>query len=203
MLFYIFLTCALIGGTIAILQFVMAVVGFGADDLDFADLPDDVTDAPGDVLDHGSTWLFGVISFRTVVAAMAFFGLAGLGGLESDQSPVICLVIAVLAGIVSMYGVHFLMQLMHKLRHDGTLRIEIAVGKRGKVYIPVPGNRDGAGKVQLRLQDRIVEYEAVTASTDKLPTGATVEVVEVVSPTRLEVKLVGEKPMTAASDAIA
>ena len=27
---------------------------------------------------HGSTWMFGVISFRTVVAALTFFGLAGL-----------------------------------------------------------------------------------------------------------------------------
>ena len=35
---------------------------------------------------HGSTWMFGVISFRTVVAALTFFGLAGLASLSGrDQ----------------------------------------------------------------------------------------------------------------------
>ena len=60
----VFLFCAVIGGAIFLVQFVLAVVGFGADDLDFIDdLPDDmdVGDAQGDVHDHGSTWLFGVI----------------------------------------------------------------------------------------------------------------------------------------------
>ena len=205
-MYYVFLACALVGGTIAVLQFVMAVVGFGADDLDFmddVDFPDDVGDAQGDVLDHGSTWLFGVISFRTVIAAAAFFGLAGLAGLQSGQSTPVALVLGLVAGIVSMYGVHFLMQLLVKLRHDGTIRIEKSLGTRGKVYLPIPGNNDGAGKVQLRLEDRIVEYEAITSESEKLPTGATIEVVEIVSPTRLAVKLIDDRAHAKKSDAVA
>ena len=74
-----------------ILQFVLAIIGAGTDDVDFAhDVPHDLPhDFAGDVSGdaghaagashvHGSTWMFGVISFRTVVAALTFFGLAGL-----------------------------------------------------------------------------------------------------------------------------
>ncbi len=42
-MYTLFLLCALLGGTVFILQFVLAVIGFGADDVDFADdLPDDL-----------------------------------------------------------------------------------------------------------------------------------------------------------------
>ncbi len=34
---------------------------------------------------HGSTWLFGVISFQTVVAALTFFGLCRTGIVISES----------------------------------------------------------------------------------------------------------------------
>ncbi len=82
----LFLICAVIGTTILVIQFVLTIIGFGseafdidipsgADDVDF-DVDADVGDTIGDHVD--SSWLFGVISFRTIVAAIAFFGLAGL-----------------------------------------------------------------------------------------------------------------------------
>ena len=66
----LFLITAILGGTVFILQFVLAVIGFGAEDLDFGDaipddIPDDIPDFDaGDV--HGSTSMFAVLSFRTV-----------------------------------------------------------------------------------------------------------------------------------------
>jgi membrane protein implicated in regulation of membrane protease activity len=197
-MFTMFLVCALLGGTVFICQFVLAVVGAGADDLDLAsDIPDDL-DIPDDVGDvagqasHGSTWLFGVISFRTIVAALTFFGLAGLTALEANLSQALSLLVAIGAGAVAMYGVHYLMQLLFRLRQDGTARIERTVGQRATVYIPIPANNAGAGKVQMRTQGRIIEYAAKTSAPEKLATGTTVEVVAVLTPTTLEVEPVIE-----------
>ena len=199
-MYTVFLFCAVIGGTVFVLQFVMSLIGMGDDGLDLVDdvpddMPDgfgDVGDTQGDVVDHGSTWLFGVISFRTVVAALAFFGLAGLACLESGRSPVVAGAVAVAAGAAAMYGVHWLMLLLYRLGHDGTVKIERSVGRCGTVYIPIPGSRSGTGKVQLQVQDRIMEYQAVTANPDKLSTGAKVVVVSVVTPTTVEVELAQE-----------
>ena len=193
----LFLICAVLGGTVFVLQFVLAVVGFGAESLDFADdipddLPDDVGDVQGQVADHGSTWLFGVISFRTVVAALAFFGIAGLAARSADQSRPVSLLIALATGAAAMYGVHYLMLLLRKLGQDATSRIERSVGKRGTVYVPVPGGKSGTGKIQLSLPGGVMEYHAMTSEPEMLATGTRVKVVSVISPTTLEVETISE-----------
>jgi hypothetical protein len=204
-MYTLFLICTLIGGTIFILQFVLAIVGAGADDLDFGhdiphdiphDVPHDFSGDSGDVAGHGhghgSTWMFGVISFRTIVAALTFFGLAGLASLSGSLSGPVTLLIAVGAGAAAMYGVHYLMQALYRLRYDGTVQIHRSIGERGTVYIPIPPNREGLGKIQIRTQGRIMEYAAQTRGPEKLKTGTTVEVVCVLSPMTVEVAPVSE-----------
>ncbi len=195
----LFLVTALLGGTVFILQFVLAVVGFGADDIDFADdIPDDV---PGGG-EHGSTWMFGVISFRTVVAALTFFGLVGLAANSGGLSGPLSLLLAVAAGACAMYGVHYLMQLLIRLRHDGTVRIDRTVGQRGTVYIPIPPNHTGLGKIQIRTQGRIMEYAAKSTAPVRLTTGTIVEVVSVLSPMTLEVDPVDEMTLPQSVEAL-
>ncbi len=191
----LFLVCATLGGTVFILQFVMAVIGFGAEDLDFTgDIPDDLPgDLSHDVGGHGSTWLFGVLSFRTVVAALTFFGLAGLAATSSGKlGGPLSLLIAIAAGACAMYGVHYLMLTLYRLRHDGTVSIDRTVGERGTVYIPIPPKHSGLGKIQIRTQGRIMEYAAKTNAPERLKTGVTVEVINVLSPMTLEVEPVDE-----------
>ena len=54
-MYWLFMICAAVGGTVFICQFVMAIVGAGTDDVDFAhdiphDLPHDIPhDFSGDV----------------------------------------------------------------------------------------------------------------------------------------------------------
>jgi hypothetical protein len=206
-MYYVFLICAVLGGTVFLFQFVLALIGFGAEDLDLVDdLPDDVDlDVPDDVgdftqaadaaghdlghatgtVDHGSTWLFGVISFRTVVAALTFFGLVGLACQSAQLGSALSALFALLAGCSAMWGVHWMMLQLYRLRHDGSLRIERSVGRPATVYIPIPPNESGSGKVQLEMQSRIVEYAAMTTDSEKLPTGAKVMVVDFISPDTL------------------
>ena len=55
------------------------------------------------------------------------------------------------------------------------------------MYLRIPGAKAGAGKVHLMLQNRTVEYQAVTAGAE-LPTGAPVKVVAVVNSDTVEVE---------------
>ena len=203
MLTNIFLACALAGGTVLVFQFVMAIIGLGGDGVGMADdLPDDLPDDIGDIGDagdfadadpHGATALVGIISFRTVVAAIAFFGLAGMAA-QNVEPPIARMGIALGAGAAAMYGVFWLMRFMHGMSQEGTIRIERSVGRRGTVYIPIPGANEGSGKIQLKLQDRLVEYEAVTSNPERLSTGAKVKVVKVISPRAVEVALIHDTP---------
>ena len=91
-----------------------------------------------------------------------------------------------------MWGVHWLMQRLYGLRHDGSQRIERSIGQSATVYIPIPPSQSGSGKVQLEMQGRIVEYAAMTSESEKLPTGAKVTVVDYVGPDTLVVAPIRE-----------
>ncbi|MFN0018849.1 MAG: NfeD family protein [Pirellulaceae bacterium] len=187
-----FVLCAVIGGTILVCQFVLTLVGFGHDVGDMAhDVSVDVhTDVSADAHgggdghsdesgQHGSSWLFGVISFRTIVAATAFFGLAGLAADSAGLDLLKQLVIATVSGAGAMFAVHGLVKQMGRLNQDQTLRVHRAIGHVGTVYIPIPAQKASSGKIQLNLQNRVVEYEAITKGDEKLATGTKVRVVAV------------------------
>jgi hypothetical protein len=79
---------------------------------------------------------------------------------------------------------------IYRLRADGTVRIDQAVGLPATVYLGIPGEGRGWGKIQLMLQNRTMEYEASTP-TQPLPTGTQVVVTRIVGPDRVEVQAAG------------
>ncbi len=201
----VYAICAAIGGTILVCQFVMTLLGLGhghgdlgGGDVHF-DLGHDAGMGDADAhtghdaqADHvSSNWLFGVITFRTVVAALAFFGLAGLAGEEVEWPRAQTLLVAVASGAAAMFVVHWTLQGLHRLQADGTVHIKSAVGRTGSVYLRVPANRAGAGKVTVSVQGRSMEFQAMT-SREAIPTGNRVVVTGVLDRETLEVEPVAE-----------
>jgi hypothetical protein len=193
MLDYIFIGSAILGGTLLVCQFLLSVVGLaGGHEVDHDHDVGHDHDAGHDHQqegghDHGTTWFVGVLTFRSVVAALTFFGLGGLaasGG--GERHPALVLGVAVATGLGALFLVAFIMRSLHKLKAEGTVRYDRAIGARGTVYLTVPGKRSGTGKVTLVLQNRTVEWEAMTAD-EELPTGKEVVVVAVLSPGTVEV----------------
>src|SRR6266542_2153923 len=86
----------------------------------------------------------------------------------------------------ALFGVAYLMRSLHRLKADGTVRIERAVGQNGTVYLTIPAQKAGVGKVTLSLQNRTVEYQAVTPH-QQLPTGSKIVVTAVLGPDTVEV----------------
>lgn len=200
MLHVIFMIAAIIGGTVMVCQFVLTVIGLSGDSGDSfdgdisADADMSGEFASYDAVDHhtplahaadadyqhpDSTWLFGVLSFRTVIAAAAFFGIAGEAALNSGYPPGISLAIATLFGVGAMYGMFWLMRGISQLTSSGNERIGAAVGKQAVVYIPIPASEKGLGKIQITLQNRTVELQAASIEGEPLRTGEEVEVVDI------------------------
>lgn len=189
----LYIVCAILGGTLLLCQFVMTLVGLGhhgdlgVDHHDGFEAGHDVHDGHHHVGHESTTaWFVGILTFRTIVAAITFFGLAGLAASSAGLHALTGLLIALAAGTAALLLVGFLMKGLYGLRADGTARIERSVGKYGTVYLRVPGNKSGIGKVTLNLQNRTVEMQAMTPEQD-LPAGSKVVVVGVVSPDTVEV----------------
>jgi len=142
--------------------------------------------------EHGSSWLFGIISFRTLVAATTIFGLAGMTAQTSNVSLSGQLLVAVVSGGAAMFAVHSLMRFLYQLGQSGTLRISNAIGKTATVSIPILGQSQRCGKVRLTVQGRLEELPAVNSQGGGLATGSHVIVVGVVGGNTLEVAAIEE-----------
>ena len=224
MLDTIFLISAVVGGTIMVCQFLLMCLGMGDDgsgdfggDADVGDFGADA-DLTADGIDvadadHHTSWsqagdadighpdasrIFEILSFRSIVAAITFFGFAGKAALASGASESKAFYIGLAAGAVALYSVYWLMKQIYKLRSDGNENIHNAVGQPASVYVAIPGENNGMGKIHLVIQNRTVEYQAVTEHSDTLKSGDQVVVVDILGPDKVLVE-----PATETAESIA
>jgi len=176
-----FLTCALLGGGLLVVQLVLGAIGIGHEDglHGVHDLHELKGGAP-----HEGLHLF---SFRALTAGLAFFGVGGLAGLTTPFGLLVAIPLALVFGGAAMLGVAAATRAMLKLEDDGTVHIEGAVGLSGDVYLSIPPARRGLGKVHVVLQNRLVELQAVTTHADALPTGSRVLIIDVVDADTVDV----------------
>jgi hypothetical protein len=63
-----------------------------------------------------------------------------------------------------------------------------AEGCNGKVYLTIPAERGGTGKVQITINGAVREYDAMTDSEQDLKTGKAIKVVEAIDNSTLLVE---------------
>lgn len=170
-----FAVCAVAGGTVLVVQLALLVFGLGHHGFDgTSDAAHDVAHGAG----HDSSFFFRVVSFRSLTAAVTFFGLAGGLCVSSGVPPVFSFAAATGLGAGVMVLVAWLMQLLMSLHSEGTVQIEETLGQPARVYLSVPGQEEGLGKVMVTIGGREVEYQAMTRG-ERLPAGASAIVDEI------------------------
>ncbi len=148
---------------VLVIQTVLLLFGIGDDmDGDF--------DVPGD---DG----FVLFSLRGIMAMAAVGGWSGLMLYETGIPLAVSCILAMIFGFMALVAIAWLMKVSMKLQSSGNLDLGYAIGKVGTVYIPIPAEMKGTGKVNITLQERLVEVNAVTACDRKLATGESVRVV--------------------------
>lgn len=129
-----------------------------------------------------------VLTLRGIVAFFTLFGWSGLMFCQLNFHWFLALFLAVQVGIIGMVGVAFILREALRFQEDGTLDIRNAVGLPGSVYLTVPGERSGVGKVNVVVQEQLREFEAVTEEKEPIPTGADVLVTGITNGDTLIVK---------------
>ena len=178
----VYMACAAGGGSLLILQTLLLLLGWGDADVDL--------DAGTDV-DAGDG-AFSLFSLRAVVSFFTFFGLTGWFGTVRGWDPMLTVFAAAASGASLMLIVAWLMAMQTKLESKGNLDPKNAVGKAARVYLRVPGQNDGFGKITVNVQSRSAEYNAFT-NGDELPTGATVRITRMTTPDTFEVVALTEE----------
>ena len=201
-MFTLYLVCAAAGSTLLVIMFLLTLTGLDGDvdaggvdvDGDFGgDVPADGTEQAVDMLDDiaephaDSTVFFHVLSLRSVVAAIAFFGLGGMLAQSLGAGAYLTFTSGIAGGTVAMFIVAWLMHLLYSLRHDGSFRIGSVVAAPATVYLTIPGGRAGVGKVTVAVPNGSVELDAMT-DEEEIQTGSRVIVSEIINENTVAVK---------------
>lgn len=136
-------------------------------------------DTAGDVQSGGHGLFEGlkILTLRGVVAFLAIFGWGTLWLLRLGLHFLLALFLGVAMGTWAMVLVALLLRVALRLQDDGTIQPQNALGLSGTVYLTLPAQRRGAGKVNVLVQDQLTEFVAVTDDLQSIPTGAEVVVV--------------------------
>ncbi len=191
----IFAYIAVPSTVIVILQTVLLFFGIGDGGLD-ANVSDvggiDGADMPeldaGDMPDGGDLDGLTVFSIRGIVAMLCVGGWAGIALLDTSMNKILAVAIAIILGIAALFGMAFLMRAFTRLQSSGNIVIENAVGKHGQVYLTIPAEMKGSGKINITVQESFTEFDAVTYDVEPIKTGETVSVVSVDEAGRLVVE---------------
>ncbi len=167
-----------------VVQSVMTFLGADAGDMDGGM----DADSPMDSLlaDAGSSGS-NLYTFRNLINFLLGFGWTSILLHDSVKSPVLLYIIAAMVGVGLVAIVMYIFKWLNSMQQSGTIDVrKAAVGCEGTVYLTIPGERKGEGKVQIAINGAVREYTAQT-DDDTIITGTPIKVVEVIGESTLVV----------------
>lgn len=175
----------LVASLIFIIQSIATFLGADSDaidsDIDFDGMDSDVPDA----IDGGHG--MNLLTFRNLVNFCLGFGWTAVL-LQGKVAAGLLMTIAILVGVGLVALIMYLFKWISGMQQTGTINVyKSAVGCQGTVYLTIPGERKGEGKVQITIAGSVREYAALTDS-DTLKTGTPIKVIEVINASTLLVE---------------
>mgnify|MGYP000926006434 CR=1 FL=1 len=121
---------------------------------------------------------FQMFTLRNLVNFLLGFGWTGIAFYNSIHTSVLLILLATIVGVAFVALFFIVIKQFLKLSEDNTLDMNKLVGHNGDVYLTIPGNMSGKGKVQISFKGSNHELVAMTAG-DTLPSGTAVKVMSV------------------------
>lgn len=178
-----FWVCATVGTTLFVLKSLLMIVG-GLDghvDTDAGDVGHEGAD--------GSDVAFKLLSINSITGFFMMFGWVGLAAYKQmSMNGLISLLLGAFAGLVMMLLTARLFQSARLFTSSGSrFVITNAIGQIGSVYEEIQAG--GSGKIQITVDHVTREIDAVSADGSAIASFKTIEVIEVVNPTTVSVRL--------------
>ena len=158
-----------IASLIFVIQTILTLIGMdGGDGAD--------ADFDGDIHAEGS---FPFLSVRNLVNFFLGFGWGGVCFYKTFDSTLAIVVCAFLTGIAFVVLFFLLIRMFLRLSRDNTFKIDETLNQVADVYLGIPAEKAGKGKIQISVRGAVHELDALTAG-EKIPTGAKVRVVQII-----------------------
>jgi membrane protein implicated in regulation of membrane protease activity len=154
---------------IFIIQTILTFTGADTADGIDADFDGDLsqTDAP-----------FQLFSLRNLINFLLGFSWTGISFYTTISNKILLVVLALAVGLLFVYMFFSVIKQVQKLAENNSFSIHNTLGKSAEVYLTIPGQKQGKGKIMISVNGAFHELEAMTES-DSIATGAVVRVVRI------------------------
>jgi len=175
----VFWFIAIIFSVLFVIHFILLLIGFEPKGKGF--------ERPGDtaIFEHE----FSALSVRSIIAFFTFFGWTGVISMRNHLSVWIAVLLSSVAGLTAMFIIAYLVFKISQLEKSGCLNLYNALDQPGEVYLSIPAEGRGVGKIHLKVDGKIRELDAITEG-ESLKTGTPVKVVEIMDGKVLKVEYV-------------
>ena len=150
------------------LQTIMTFVGLSGGETDMDSDGGDGGDMP-----------FEIFTLRNLINFLLGFSWTGISFYDSIANKTTLIIVSVLVGLLFVTLFFFLIKQILKLSEDNSFKIENALNKTAEVYITIPESKTGKGKVQISINGAFHELDAITKSSEKIPSSSAVKVVAI------------------------
>lgn len=159
---------AIPASVIFLIQTILSFVGADATDGIDADFDSDLenTGAP-----------FQLFSLRNMINFLLGFSWTGISFYEYIPNKIWLIGLSLLVGLLFVSFFILIIRQIQKLAEDNSFDIQKALNQTAEVYLPIPGNSGGKGKVMVSVQGAYHELDAITRQETRIASNTMVRVV--------------------------
>ncbi|GGA86957.1 hypothetical protein GCM10008015_29560 [Flavobacterium palustre] len=129
-------------------------------------------------LESGDT-TFQLFSLRNLINFLLGFSWTGISFYNTINNPTLLIIISVVVGCLFVYLFFIIIKQVQKLEEDNSFKIQNTLNKSAEVYLTIPENKTGKGKIMISINGAFHELEAMTEHAEKINSGSVVKVVKI------------------------
>lgn len=154
---------------IFLIQTIMTFIGVDSSDGLEADFDGNLSevDAP-----------FQLFSLRNLINFLLGFSWTGISFYTTISNPILLVALSVFVGVLFIYLFFMAMKQIQKLAENNSFNILNTLNKTAEVYLTIPENKKGKGKIMISVNGTFHELEAMTEK-EKIQSGSVVKVVKI------------------------
>ncbi len=122
-----------------------------------------------------------IFTVQGIVAFFTVFSWSSIAGIGQGVPSVKSISLGIIMGMVVMYIIAVIIKYSRGLSEDGTFDMKDTLGHQAVVYLPIPPNHTGFGKVNVSVNNRFLEFSAVTEADRTIRTGESVRITDVIN----------------------
>lgn len=121
---------------------------------------------------------FQLFSLRNLINFLLGFSWTGISFYSTISNPILLVALSLSVGVLFIYLFFILMKQIQKLAENNSFNIANTLNKTAEVYLTIPENKKGKGKIMISVNGSFHELDAMTEK-EKIQSGSIVKVIKI------------------------